>query len=171
MPGPFLTTFARGYYALVGLVVGAAVVSSAWSALSNLTRGCELVFSQSDIVEPPSTGPIPGGLPACQQYVDLLPLVIGVAAAVWLLSAAVRFGHTGARSRVLVAVGAVLGVAAGGIPMAGIWWVSDYYNDAPPDALGWVIGLLPLVVGVAAAWVTWRVYGNRPAAAARASSA
>lgn len=170
MPRRSVQILTRAYYVLAALILGGIAVSPIWSAVSARSHGCQVVFSQSDIVEPPIVGPIPGGLPACQQYVAILPIVVGLAACVVVLAAAIRFGHIDRWSRLVVGVGALVGVAVSAGPMALIWWVSDYYNDSLPDALGLLLGAPPLLVGLGAAWVTWRLH-SRPEPSAQPSPA
>jgi hypothetical protein len=161
MPSRFLQAITRAFYVLCALILGGAALKTIWEAVANLADGCELVFSQADLVEPPTTGPIPDNLPACQQYVDLLPIILGLAGCIVVLATAIRFGHLDGRSRLVVGAGALVGTAVSAFPMAIIWWASAYYDDALPDALGLAIGAVPLLVGLVSAWVTWRVHGRR----------
>jgi hypothetical protein len=163
MPGPTPQTFARAYFALAALLVGLGALNSIWYPISNLSDGCRLVFSQAELAPPPTSGPIPGGIQACQQYVALAPILIMLASAIVLAVAAIRFGHLDGWSRLVVGLGAVVGAAVGGAPMAGIWWASSFYTGGPPDLVGIALGSLPLMIGLTAAWTTWRVYRSADA--------
>ncbi|HEX6139425.1 MAG TPA: hypothetical protein VF013_03060 [Candidatus Limnocylindria bacterium] len=170
MPSQSARTLVRAYYVIAGIGVGLVGLSGIWNGISAASRGCRVVFSQADFVEPPSSGPIPSDMPLCQQYVDPLAIVVGLAAALVLLIAAIRLSRTDRWSRPFVAIGALLGIAVGAVPMYMVWWASDYYNGSPPDVIGLLIGTPGLLLGLAAAWVTWRVQ-TRGEASARPSAA
>ena len=161
MPRPSLQVLTRAYFVLAALVFGGSALTAIVGAVNTIVSGCRVVLSQSDFVEPPATGPIPTDLPACQQYVGLWSIFLAAVAAAVLFTAARRFGRADPWSRAFASMGAVVGIAAGGMPMLGIWWLSDFYNHAPPDAMGLLSGAVPLVIGLGAAWVTWRVHVHR----------
>ena len=170
MPRPTLRILARVFFAGVGLAFAAFAVNLIATAVSSASRGCHLVFARSDMWEPPSNGPIPSTMPDCQQYVDVVPIVVAVLGAALLLATAARFGHTDRASHLIIGAGALLGVVASAIPMVMIWWVSDYYDGSAPDAIGIALGSVPLLLGVGAAWVTWRTHRPQPSRRPAAST-
>jgi hypothetical protein len=152
MPRRLLEILARGYYVVAGLIFGVAAVSSIWGMVWAAQGGCRLVLES--LGSAPSTGN-----PGCQHYVDVLAIVLALAAGVVLVAAAIRFGHADAWSRRLVGLGALVAIAVGVYSMAGVWASPSYGNG--PDVLGIAIAALPLLAGLGPAWVTWRVYSER----------
>ncbi|MBA3778806.1 MAG: hypothetical protein H0X16_05835 [Chloroflexi bacterium] len=145
---------ARAFYAIAGgiaLVGGALTVFSSASAAA---QGCELVFSQSDIVTPPDTGPIPDQ-PACQQYVQLLEPAAAFLLAVVLLLTVIRLGRDPGHWGPIVPAGVVAGFVAGLAPLAFISWATSFYRFAlgPVELL---IAGCPLLLALLSAVAVWR---------------
>jgi hypothetical protein len=158
MSGFWGQVLARGYYAVVGLVAIGITLSAGASAVDGASHGCQLVFSQAVMPEPHVDGPAAA---TCQQYVNVVGMSIGALASIVLAGTVWRFGRRDLASRVVVGLGAAVGLAAGAVPMWGIWWVSDYYDNATPDPLGLVIGAAPILVALAATAVTVAVHAGR----------
>ena len=157
MPSQLSLNLARTYYALAGLIAGAAGVITIAAAIGSALGGCVLVFAQADFVSPPTTGPIPAGLPECQQYVDVLAISIQLALGAALLATAWFFASKGRTASILLRAGAVLGIAAGAAPLAFIVWLLNYYHQSP-GPIDFIVAGVPLLAGVAAAWVTFRAH-------------
>jgi hypothetical protein len=159
MPSQLSQNLARSYYVIAGGIAAAAGVVAIVSAVVAATTGCVIVFSRADFTNPPTTGPVPANFPSCQQYVDVLSIGIQLAVGAALLVTAWVFSRRGPRVDLIVRGGALLGIVIGAVPGYFIWWLFDYYNQtAGPIEL--LIGVVPLLVAVAAAWVAWRARAN-----------
>jgi hypothetical protein len=161
MPSQRSLNLARSYYVLAGLIAAGAGAFAIFSAAGSALGGCAILFSQADFVTPPTTGPLPGNLPACQQYVDLLAIGIQLALGAALLTTAWFFSRQGRTAIVLLRTGALLGVVAGAAPLAFIVWLVSYYHQTP-GPVDFLVGGVPLLAALLAAWVTWRAHGNQP---------
>jgi hypothetical protein len=159
MPSRYSLNLARSYYLLAGLIAAGAGAFAIASAIGSALGGCAPVFSQADFVMPPTTGAIDEALPACQQYVDVLAIGIQLALGAALLLTAWFFGSRGRTARVLLTGGALLGILAGAAPLAFILWILSYYHQSP-GPVEFLIGSVPLIGGLFAAWVTWRAHGR-----------
>jgi hypothetical protein len=143
-------SLARGYYALAGLV---ALLVAGYELVSKFGTDCAIVLSRDELGQG-----LPGVLPYCQQYLDLLLLTISILVGTVLTATALRLGHRDAVSRVLVPVGALVGVAAAYVPAAVAWWMMMDHREDPVGPLEILIAAIPFVVAVAAASVVWRVH-------------
>jgi len=157
MPSQRSLNLARSYYVIAGLIAAGAGAYAIASAIGSALTGCTLVFAQADFVSPPTTGPIPNNLPACQQFVDLLAIGIQLALGAALLATAWFFSRQGRTASLLLRAGAVLGVAAGATPLAFIVWLINYYHQAL-TVIDFAVGGVPLLAAIAAAWVTFRAH-------------
>jgi hypothetical protein len=150
---------ARVFYAIVAILAFGIVIRNIIGAINAANAGCVLRFSQSDFQLDPFGAPLPGGV-TCEVYVGILPIILGLLAGAVLVITALRMGHSDAPSRAVVWVGAIIGVVVAAAPMAMVWWLNMYYNQSAPDVVGIIIGVLPLLLGLAAAWVAIRAQGT-----------
>lgn len=150
---------ARVFYAIVAILAFGIAIRNIIGAINAANAGCVLRFSQSDFQLDPFGAPLPGGV-TCEVYVGILPIILGFLAGAVLVITALRIGHSDAPSRAVVWVGAIIGVVVAAAPMAMVWWLNMYYNQSAPDVVGIIIGVLPLLLGLAAAWVAIRAQGT-----------
>jgi hypothetical protein len=150
---------ARVFYAIVAILAFGIAIRNIIGAINAANAGCVLRFSQSDFQLDPFGAPLPGGV-TCEVYVGILPIILGFLAGAVLVITALRMGHSDAPSRAVVWVGAIIGVVVAAAPMAMVWWLNMYYNQSAPDVVGIIIGVLPLLLGLAAAWVAIRAQGT-----------
>lgn len=150
---------ARAFYAIVAILAFGVAIRNIIGAINAANAGCVLRFSQSDFQLDPFGAPLPGGV-TCEVYVGILPIMLGLLAGAVLMITALRIGHSDALSRAVVWVGAVIGVAVAAAPMATVWWLNMYYSQSAPDLVGIIIGVVPLLLGLAAAWVAIRAQGT-----------
>jgi hypothetical protein len=146
---------AVAYYLIAGLIgLGAA----AWlllSTVSAIAGGCYVVFHVQ------SSGPllVLGEQGSCEQYTDLLGLIVPSLLAVILLTTAGRLRRDRPRLGLLVAFGIVAGLAAALLPLVVIVWAADFY-DYSPGLLELVMFVGPFLWALASAVIVGRYFAR-----------
>lgn len=154
IPGPIVGA-AGAYYAVAGVLALLIAVGAVASAASAGLSGCELIFSQGDFRPPSSTGPLPDG-PACQQYVDVVSILLTTAVGIMLGTTAISL-YRRRVGRALAIIGGLAGIAAAVVPGWALIWLTSYYGGTVgPVEIG--LAGLPVTVGAGGAWTLWQVH-------------
>jgi hypothetical protein len=147
---------------VLALLAGAVGLLGAFQAAS---RGCRLVFSQSDFGPADPNAVPPEG--SCEQFVDVLGIALPLVLGLILVTAAWRYVAGDRFSRALVALAIPVGVFVGVVPLYAYWQLHSFYRLAygPAELAFFALGLAIVVVALLAGWRTVALLGWRSAAA------
>ncbi len=140
----------QALYAIFGGVTAAFGVLNGLGPLQGSMSGCSL-----------SVAPLGwriAGSSSCRYALDLLPVVLPLAAGIVMVIAAWRYFHSGSISTAMTAIAIPTAIIAAAYPLYAVWWLVDYYrlSVGVTEAVMMLIALAVLGIALLAGWVTAR---------------